>query len=555
VAVAYKLVEAVYRQLPSEDKQPLEYLLDLVAIGLIADLVELKGDCRYLAQKGIEQLKLQASEDKYHHPGVHHLLRLCKSSGDRPTAISFGIGPRINAVSRIQGNARFCVELLTSQDEPRCKQLAEKAELLNTRRKELQKNTLKQVEQRVAELDLSTTGVIVLADPQWQGGVLGLAAGQIAQSYGRPTILLTIDEEAGIARGSARSVNSIDLYKLVHSQRELLLGFGGHPFAAGLSLPLENLDLFINSINQGLRQQAGDPNQIKPTIAVDLVVTVAKLGPDLFRELKLLEPCGMGNPTPNLLIKNCWVEGVWNKNITDRQGKAIRYLRTTFQLFDESTHQGFKGQWWGHGKDDLPGGHRFDAIVSLDFNTYEGEYIIDLVDIKPTETMGQTPWQSPKILDFRQEQNYRKQEDWIVIDRCPDSWRALEQSYQRARQSNHPLALAYREQWQRQAEQCWRQLMGMAKYLARTGEEKSLDLIGQKLEINSTSLHLGLEALASMGFNYAINQGHIAVKYDAIATNLDDHAIELFLFAVAEEQFQRHFFQTVPLPVIEKHLA
>lgn len=119
VAVAYKLVEALYEVLPDVPTQPLEGLLDLVAIGLIADLVELKGDCRYLAQKGIQQLQTHAQRPpaQQTRPGITRLLELCKKSGDRATDISFGIGPRINAVSRIQGDAHFvssCSRVATS---------------------------------------------------------------------------------------------------------------------------------------------------------------------------------------------------------------------------------------------------------------------------------------------------------------------------------------------------------------------------------------------------------------------------------------------------------
>ncbi|MEO0377242.1 MAG: DHH family phosphoesterase, partial [Cyanobacteria bacterium P01_A01_bin.17] len=214
VAVAYKLVEAMYLALPDVPEQPLEHLLDLVAIGLIADLVKLSGDCRYLAQRGIEQLQRQLTRRT--RPGVAKLLELCKRSGDRPTDISFGIGPRINAVSRIHGDASFCVELLTSQDAARCQDLAAETELANTRRKALQRTVVQQVTAKLEQLDLSTTQVIVLSDPQWPLGVLGLVAGQIAQTYGRPTILLSTDGLMGddVARGSARSVSNIDLYEL-----------------------------------------------------------------------------------------------------------------------------------------------------------------------------------------------------------------------------------------------------------------------------------------------------------------------------------------------------
>ena len=204
VAVAYKLVEALYAALPDVPQQPLENLLDLVAIGLIADLVQLSSDCRYLAQRGIERLQQQLKIRT--RPGVARLLELCQRNGDRPTDISFGLGPRINAVSRIQGDASFCVELLTSDDEKRCEKLAEETELANSRRKSLQKDVTKQVKAKLEQLDLSTTSVIVLEDPQWPVGVLGLVAGQIAQEYGRPTILLSTEEgEWGVGDGQQGS--------------------------------------------------------------------------------------------------------------------------------------------------------------------------------------------------------------------------------------------------------------------------------------------------------------------------------------------------------------
>ena len=200
VAVAYKLIEALYQTLPDIPQRPLTDLLELVAIGLIADLVQLTGDCRYLAQLGIEQLQKQIANPT--RPGVAKLLELCKRSGDRPTDISFGIGPRINAVSRIQGDARFCVELLTSRDKKRCEELANLTEIANSRRKSLQKDVAKDAAEKLAKLDLSTTSVIVLADPQWPVGVLGLVAGQIAQEYGRPVILFSTEGTAEIDENS-----------------------------------------------------------------------------------------------------------------------------------------------------------------------------------------------------------------------------------------------------------------------------------------------------------------------------------------------------------------
>jgi single-stranded-DNA-specific exonuclease len=344
VAVAYKLVEAMYAMLPEIPSQPLEDLLDLVAIGLIADLVQLRGDCRYLAQRGIQRLQTQVRTPT--RPGVAKLLELCRRSGDRPTDISFGLGPRINAVSRIHGDAHFCVELLTSRDRQRCGELAMETELANARRKELQKNVEKSVKQKLERVDLSTCSVIVLEDAQWSVGVLGLVAGQIAQEYGRPTVLLSAGEEGTqeggrLARGSARSVGNIDLYELVKSQEALLHRFGGHPLAAGLSLPVENIPRFREALDRLVKTRMVGGMVTQPIVQADLTVRVGELGKGLFEELSLLEPCGMGNPIPRLLMENCWFEKVGNQNVADAGGRKVQYIKTHFRICDESCRGGF----------------------------------------------------------------------------------------------------------------------------------------------------------------------------------------------------------------------
>ncbi|PSB12091.1 single-stranded-DNA-specific exonuclease RecJ [Pleurocapsa sp. CCALA 161] len=576
VAVAYKLVEALYEALPDLPLQPIENLLDLVAIGLIADLVELKGDCRYLAQVGIQQLRKQVNPATMTRPGVAKLLDLCKRNGDRPTDISFGLGPRINAVSRIHGDASFCVELLTSKDEQRCNYLAEEAELANARRKSLQKDTIKQVTKKLEQLDLSTTSVIVLEDPQWQGGVLGLAAGQIAQEYGRPTVLLSRDvslkDSLGIARnaptpheimarGSARSVNGIDLYQLVKSQSNLLHRFGGHPFAAGLSLPLANLDLFREGINQQLRQQTNIA-EMMPQIDIDLVVTVADLGEDLFKELRQLEPYGMGNPVPKLLIKDCWFKNPWNKNIQDNRGQKIEYIKTTFQIGDDSSNQGFPGLWWGHYKDEIPVTGKWDAIAELDFNTFSKRYEIRLVtlglaanDSSRNSALNQTHQlidrrSTPQVLDNLEV----PPEQASFLQQCPDNWGKICREYQQALKGDRSLVLAY-EAASIDAMAIWQQLVGIAKYLSRTQKSVTKSQIQAKLNLSDRAFDLGLKALSDVGLTAKL-QGN-QYYFDLITNNIDinsNNSLDSFLSIIQEENFQQQYFYQVPLSTINQQL-
>jgi single-stranded-DNA-specific exonuclease len=566
VAVAYKLVEGLYETFPEIPQQSLEELLDLVAIGLIADLVQLKGDCRYLAQKGIQQLQKQNSPSSATRPGISKLLKFCQRSGDRPTDISFGLGPRINAVSRIHGDGSFGVELLTSRDEKRCNQLALETELANTRRKSLQKEMEGQVKKKLAYLDLSTTYVIVLEDPQWQSGILGLVAGQIAQEYGRPTILLTTANETEIepkfsspmARGSARSVNNIDLYQLVASQAHLLHRFGGHPLAAGLSLPIENLPLFREAINQQLRWQHPQISFLHPILEADLVVSVSELGKNLFRELKLLEPCGMGNPVPKLLIQNCWFADIWHRNLEDKRGKKVSYLKTTFNIYDPTVEQGFPGVWWGHYKEELPENTPCDVIVELDFNPYQEQYEIRLIAIRISSTHSQlnNPLnQSDYLVDWRNNpQPIDSESSLILLQECPSTWETIQREYRRAISQEEKLALAYSYPQELQPEAIWKQLIGIAKYLSRTGKIIPQQQLQQKLNLSDCTLKLGLQVLSQLGFNCHHLHQSIQIDYDANCLEDSEQKINQFLQAIEEEQFQRQYFSKIPLVNISYHL-
>jgi single-stranded-DNA-specific exonuclease len=586
VAVAYKLVEAFYQTLPDVPQHPLEDLLDLVAVGLIADLVQLSGDCRYLAQLGIQRLQedFKQSATARRRPGVGRLLELCQKSGDRPTDISFGLGPRINAVSRIQGDASFCVELLTSRDAKHCNQLAEVTELANARRKSLQKDVQKQVAQKLTQLDLSTTSVIVLEDAQWPTGVLGLVAGQVAQETGRPTILLSTEglgsrgvEEAGeefltqhsalsLARGSARSVNSVDLYQLVKDQAHLLHRFGGHPFAAGLSLLVENIPLFTEAINQQLRQSLGGTT-LTPTVQADLTVTVADLGKELFLELKLLEPCGMGNPVPKLLIQNCWFENSWNRNQQDWQGKKVQYIKTEFDIRDDSSRSAFPGIWWGHYKDELPM-VRCDCIAELDYNTFKKRYEIRLIAVRPAANSELTTQHGLRpatltsfILDWRNLTTSDSLETRLIaslptspllLEDCPTNWDDLRAWFRRSQYNQQQLAIAWSKPNLQPPNQIWLTLVGIAKYLSRTNQLVTRVQLLEKLGIRDQTLLLGIKALKYWGFTVKTQDRYLQISWhpNDSTENFADTVVAQFLAAVREEQFQQKYFAEVPLSII-----
>lgn len=556
VAVAYKLVEALYERLPEVPQAPLESLLDLVAIGLIADLVALRGDCRYLTQIGLKALEAQAKEGL--RPGVTKLLELCKRRGDRPTDVAFGIGPRINAVSRIHGDARFGVELLTSRDRPQAEALALEAELANTRRKGLQASVLQQAKAQLNQLDLSTTQVIVLSDPQWSPGVLGLVASQIAQEYGRPTILFQTEMTAAagqplMARGSARSVHQIDLYELVKAQAHLLTSFGGHPYAAGLSLPAENLPLLADGLNRAVRSLLPNADLTQPPpLTVDCAVPVAALGKDLFRALKLLEPYGMGNPTPRLLLQRVQISNLWEDQIKDSRGGKQRYYKLSFDITDPQTQDTFRGHWWGHRRGDLPEG-LYDLVVELDVNTYKKRYEARLIDLRAAVPHSDSPEAIPitQIIDRREASTDDVPPPALLT--CPSQWSDLWRF-----RENHPvLTLAYPPPPPIAPEQLWQQLLGVAKYLARTGQRRSPSAIQARLGLSTSVLQKGLVALETVGFTVQAEGDAISFTAPRSSPNRDQYTqtAQMFVTALEEDHFRQQYFYEVPVDVLNQVLG
>jgi single-stranded-DNA-specific exonuclease len=377
-----------------------------------------------------------------------------------------------------------------------------------------------------------------LWDEQWSGGVLGLVAGQIAQEYGKPTILLTVDEE--FARGSARSTNQIDLYQLVKDQSHLLHKFGGHPFAAGLSLAIDNLPLFAQAINQRLLQQSDPPT---PIVQADLCVTVSELNLELYKELRLIEPCGMGNPIPKLLIRNCWFQAGRNTKIQDLHGRKVEYIRTPFMMSDESTEQSFPGIWWGHYAYELPSG-RCDAIVELENNTFRKRYEVRLVAVRSCEDI--TPTQTQWLLDWRTQ---RTDEKAIELKTAPTSWSELRIWYRRALDERCPLAIAYPPPTLLSASEIWQTLVGIAKYLSRTGKTATRQQLYDRLMIGDIALKAGIQALESLGFHMTYSEQGFSFSFKE--RSVSDVELEAFLTAVREEQFYRQYFAQVPLSTIQ----
>lgn len=281
VGVAFQFAYHLLDYLPSE-------LLDLVAIGTIADLVPLVEENRVFATFGIEQLK------RTEHLGLQVLKEVCNINEEEvdEQTIGFVIGPRINAVGRLE-NASLAVQLLLTADEAEARQLAAHMEQLNSERQQLVQNIVAEAEKRVDPSD----GIIMLYDENWHEGVLGIAASRLVQTFDRPVIMLTYKKETNELKGSARSMDNFDLFSHCMKIRNLFTAFGGHAQAAGMTLPVENFE----AIHQALNEQIFNSlraEDFKQQLTIQQSLPLDALTEDLVHKINALAPFGMDNAEP-----------------------------------------------------------------------------------------------------------------------------------------------------------------------------------------------------------------------------------------------------------------
>lgn len=359
--VGFKLIQALAEKLNIEKEIVFEYL-DLVVVSIAADIVPIVDENRTLAHFGLEKLRNSPRIGLASLTGEAQLKRADISS------IVFSIAPKINATGRLQ-HASQSVELLISQNPEKIKEFASAISTLNDARKEKDGNVtveaIQQIKDNLEEENFST----VVYNPLWHKGVLGIVASRLTDSYYRPTLVLTDGNEEEIT-GSARSVKDFDLYEIVDGCSDLLTKYGGHKFAAGLSLKKENFPL-LKARFEALVKEKIKPNQRKPSIEIDAEIQFSEISDRFRRLLKQFAPFGPENMTPLFLTKN--LIGGEIKEI----GKESEHLRLL--LFDDAS--GLKmpavAFGMGHLKHDFEY-RKFDAIYSIEENHWKGTTYLQL---------------------------------------------------------------------------------------------------------------------------------------------------------------------------------
>ncbi|MDQ0244575.1 single-stranded-DNA-specific exonuclease [Bacillus fengqiuensis] len=313
VGVAFKLAHALLGEAP-------EHLLELAVIGTIADLVPLQGENRLIASKGLKYLQ------RTNRPGIQALLRVCgiKQEEVNEDTIGFAIGPRINAVGRLQ-SADPAVHLLMTTNEMEAQQLAEEIDGLNKERQQLVNEMTEEAVSIVENLyPPEQNGVLVIAQEGWNAGVVGIVASRLVDRFYRPTIVLSIDQQKGVAKGSARSIEGFDLFANLSTCRDILPHFGGHPMAAGMTLKIEDVDGLRNRLNTLAYEKLTEEDFI-PITTVDTVCEVEDITLSAIEQLRQLAPFGMSNSKPKIMVENVNISSI------RKIGADQTHLKLTFE--------------------------------------------------------------------------------------------------------------------------------------------------------------------------------------------------------------------------------
>jgi single-stranded-DNA-specific exonuclease len=381
VGVAYKLAEALLESQKlalstSSPKGEVEgskveqhisrnALLDLVALGLIADVALLKGETRALVQRGIQVLRNTSRI------GLRVMAELSGTSLESLTeeTIGFSFAPRLNALGRLS-DANPAVELLLTHDPARARVLTAQIEGLNAQRRLLTSQVYEAAEAQLREnSDLLSEPVIILTNQNWPGGVVGIVANKLVERYHKPAILFA-ESNNGILRGSARSVEGLHITEAIATQKSILLGFGGHPMAAGLALETKKLAEFRKGLGKAIETQLGKIVREEPTLQVDAWLDLNELNLELAESLEALAPFGAGNPSLIVATHKARLRSV------STIGKAKEHLRLNVE--DESGNvQSIL--WWGGAGGELPEeGSKFDIAYSVRASTFRGEKQVTL---------------------------------------------------------------------------------------------------------------------------------------------------------------------------------
>ncbi len=368
--VGFKFVQAYAQRknIPFENLTP---LLDLVAVSIASDIVSINGENRVLSYFGLEQLNKQPRI------GLKSVIKISGLEGKQITVSDsvFKIGPRINAAGRIDRGSR-AVDLLIAQTQEDANSIADKIDDLNTERKDLDHNHTEEAINFIkSDEKLINRKTTVVFNPEWHKGVIGIVASRLTETFYRPTVVLT--ESDGMVSGSARSVFGFNLYNAIEACADLLENFGGHMYAAGMTMKRENLEKFQEQFERVVSETITE-EELTPQIDIDAKINFKDITPKFYRILRQMEPFGPENMTPIFLT-----DTVYDTGESRLVGKNLEHLKL------ELTQKGVKMAGIGFSLakhlEIIKSGKPFKICYNVEENDFRGSKSLQIMvrDVKP----------------------------------------------------------------------------------------------------------------------------------------------------------------------------
>ena len=359
--VGFKLVQA-YSQRYDIPFDTLIPLLDLLVVSIASDLVSVTDENRILAHFGLKQLNVNPREG---------LLAMIQLSGLEPNHLTiddivFKIGPRINAAGRME-SGRMAVELLTAQDSAEAVRIGTEINEHNNERKNIDRRITQEALDMVRSGNcLSSENATIVYNPQWHKGVVGIVASRLVEAFYKPTIVFTMSQE-GLVTGSARSVHGFDLYDAIESCSDLLENFGGHLYAAGLTLKEENLPAFCERIEKAISGTI-IPAMQTPVVEIDAKLNFSQITPKFLRILKQFQPFGPGNNAPVFLTENVYDNGMGRKVGAEGGHLKLELIQESHPYHHISAIAFNMADFFDH----IKAGNPIDVCYSIVENYYRG---------------------------------------------------------------------------------------------------------------------------------------------------------------------------------------
>lgn len=374
--VGFKLMHAfaLSNEIPFTELIP---SLDLVAISTASDIVPIMGENRVLTHYGLQQLNSNPSI------GLRAIIQVCKLDDKVLTIndIVFKIGPRLNAAGRMSSGKK-AVDLLVEQNYSKALELAAKIDQENDDRKKDDKEMTEEANEIVKALEQEGhhQNVIILYNENWKRGVIGIVASRLTEIFYRPAIVLT--KTGNLATGSARSVSGFDVYKAIESCKDLLENFGGHTYAAGLSLKIENVPEFKRRLEEYVTNHI-EPDQIEASIDIDAEIDFKDITPKFFKDLRKFQPFGPDNHKPVFCTRN-----VYDYGTSKVVGRGQEHIK--LELIDSKSGHPLNGIAFGQSKhlNYIKTKRSFNICYYIEENNFRrGDVLLQIESIKPNSPL------------------------------------------------------------------------------------------------------------------------------------------------------------------------